>query len=223
MGETGTNLPDEFRIDGVPRYPQIDNKYKPYVSCAPTSLGMAMGYCLGKVGLDKRAVGCGLDMQIEDYINHLIDDADTQAWIKANDLRYGGWFQTYIRKGNAARQILAVDAYVFTRLMLNIAGFKATYRALAGYNDYCQTIQRTQLPVVVAGNFSSVSRVGGHVLCGIGYNRVGLQELIVNDPFGDALQGYPFPNEALERRYAPKFFLRGSPARIDAIIIEAVG
>lgn len=220
---------DEFKVEGVPKYPQIDNPHDPYYTCAPTSNGMATAYCLSLVGKTRVDIGCGPDNQIEDYINALTQDDDTILWIKNNDARFGGWMWNYIKtwvnsagsKGNPPRQILAVEAYVFTRVMEE-HGFKAEYMAFPTYDAYCAKILETKLPMLLAGDFSSVSRVGGHVNCGIGFNRKGLQEIITNDPFGNGLRGFPPPNDCIEMRYPARLFLRPKPTRIDAVVITRV-
>jgi len=210
-------MESEFIIDGVPLYTQADNQYAPAYSCAPTSNAMMMAYCLGQLGYDKTAVGCRGTTQLEDYINHLIDDDETWQWMVANDQKFGSWMVDYVKRGNARRQIFAVEAYAFTRLMEE-HGFRAEYVAFPNYDAYCAKILETGLPMMLAGNFSSVSRVGGHVNCAVGFDRKGLAEIITHDPYGDGLRGFPAPNAAKEMRYPVRLFTRYNPTRIDAVV-----
>jgi len=217
---------DEFIIDKVPMnqysFTQVDNKYAPYISCFPTSMGMAMTYCLKSIGKSKIDVGCGPDMQIEDYINHLIDDQETQKWIKDNNVKYGSWMLNYIWKGNAARQILYVETYVFNRLMQE-HGFLAEAYTNLQYDQYCEKIEENNCPIVISGNFSSVSRIKGHVTCGIGFNRKNLKELIVHDPYGNALDGYPKTEiKATGVRYPVKFFIMDKYNNMYANVIKKI-
>jgi hypothetical protein len=199
-----------FKLEKVPYYSQRDNKVANFVSCFPTSMAMAMAYCLDDIGKNKTAVGCHSSMQLEDYINELIYDQVTKAWMVENQGKIGSWIWQYQR-----RTIYAVEAYLFNRLM-NALGFTATHKVLS-YDTYCTLLEDRRLPIVVGGNFSSVSRVSGHVCCGIGFNKVGLQELIVRDPFGNALKGYPRnqtdeqnEKDGFEVAYGLRFYGKGS-------------
>mgnify|MGYP001419365198 CR=1 FL=1 len=210
---------DKFIIEGVPYYSQRDNQYQPNVSCFPTSMAMAMAYCLDLIHLDKTAVGCHPNIQLEDYLNELIYDNQTKEWMIQNQGRIGSWIWKYQR-----RTIYVIEAYIFNRLM-NQYGYNSKYVDLK-YDDYCNNIENTKLPIIVGGNFSSVSRVGGHVCCGIGFNRIGLPELIVRDPFGNALKGYPQnqsqeqnDKDGYENAYGLRFFGNGKFA---SILIERI-
>lgn len=203
-------MADIFKLDAVPYFTQRDNQYQPNVSCFPTSMAMAMTYCLEQSGLNKTSVGCHDDMQLEDYLNELIYDDETKQWMVENQGRIGAWIWQYTR-----RTVYPIEAYVFNRLM-NDHGYSAELKTLS-YDKYCEIIETTQIPVVVGGNFSSVSRVGGHVCCGIGFNRVGLKELIVRDPFGSALKGYPKnqtdeqnKTDGFENAYGLRFYGNGN-------------
>ena len=219
-------MQDQFIINRILAeqysFTQVDNKYAPYVSCFPTSIGMGMTYCLKSIGKTKLDVGCGADMQIEDYINHLIDDQETQKWIRDNDAKYGSWMAQYVRKGNTARQILYVESYIFNRLM-NEHGFSAESLTNMTYDQYCQKIEENNCPIIISGKFSSSTRIGSHINCGIGFNRKGLKEVIVHDPFGNALDGYPSTEiKATAVRYPIKFFLIEKNTYMYGVVLKKV-
>ncbi len=212
-------MSDKFIIKGVPYFSQLDNKYEPFTSCFPTTMAMIIQFCLDEKGLDKEAIGCHKNTQLEDYLNELIYDETTTKWMKENQSIIGSWIWKYNRK-----TIYVVEAYIFNRLMNNY-GFKANYTEMT-YDNYCINIETNKLPIAVGGNFSSVSRVKGHVCCGIGFNRIGLKELIVHDPFGNALKGYP-QNQTQEQNnkdgfecaYGLRFFNNG---KFSSVLIERV-
>jgi len=57
--------------------------------------------------------------------------------------------------------------------------------------------------------------------CSIGYNRKNLKEVIVNDPFGNALHGYPATEQkAVSVRYPIKFFLKDKPGNMWGLVIK---
>ena len=191
----------EFKIDGVPYYTQRDNKYSPHVSCFPTSLAMVMSYCLKQKNLTKVNVGCAPEIQLEDYINLLLDDSETTAWMKKNQGRLGMWIWKYNR-----RTLYEVESYIFNRLM-NMHGYESKTAYNFNYEKICSTLQSTKLPMVIGGNFSKVSKVQGHMNTLVGYNSIGLKEFIVNDPYGIATTGYTNQNgESV--RYSFDFFKR---------------
>jgi hypothetical protein len=201
----------EFKLSGVPSFTQVDNKYAPYVSCFPTSVAMAMTYCLKLIKKDKTAVGCSPDISLEDYINMILDDPETLKWYNQNSVKLGSWIAGYF-KSHQQRQVFAVEEYVFNRLMIPL-GFKAVTNTGLKYEEYCNHIEQIKLPIILSGDFSSVSRIGGHMNTGIGFNKIGLKEVIVNDPYGNALQGYPVKQNPLEMkaeavRYPIKFFIK---------------
>lgn len=211
-------MSETFIIENVPYLSQRDNKFEPFISCFPTSSGMAMTYCLNLIGKDKTVIGCSPNNQIEDYINETIYDADTEKWMKANTPRLGQWIWKYKK-----RTIFAVEEYVFNRLM-NKQGFKATFKQIT-YDEYCNEIETNKLPIIIGGDFSTICSVGGHMLCGIGFNQTGLKEIIVNDPYGSALVKYQ--NTDLEQStrdgtavaYPLRFFKNGQ--EINSLIITS--
>jgi len=200
----------EFKLDGVEYFSQRDNKYidpnsktnVASISCFPTSLAMCMNYALKKIGLDKTAVGCASENQLEDYINRIIDDYETKQWMIKNQGRLGSWIWKYKR-----RTLYAIEEYIFNRLM-NQHGYKAEAKYNFTYETVCNVLKQTELPMVIGGNFSSVSKVQGHMNCCIGYNSIGLKEFIVHDPYGNALKGYSQETigKGNDLRYPVKFF-----------------
>lgn len=207
-------MSDSFKLEHVPYFSQRDNKYQPMVSCFPTSMAMAMAYCLMQAGKMYEDIGCHANTQLEDYLNELIYDDVTKKWMVDNQGRIGSWIWSYTR-----RTIYEIEAYVFNRVMNNL-GYRASYIDLT-YDRYCELIELRQLPIVVGGNFKAVSRIGGHVCCGIGFNKIGLKELIVRDPFGDALKGYPQnqtkeknDQDGFEKAYGLRFYNNGKFASV---------
>jgi len=201
----------EYMIKDVECFSQDNNKYidpitkknVASVSCFNTCVAMCVRYALKLKELDKSAVGCGISTDLDDYINMIIDDNETQNWINTN--LKGSWIIDYIKR-NAKRQVFAIESYVFNRLM-NQHGFKCQERYDLTYETICNVLKQNELPMIIGGNFSSVSSVGGHMNCLVGYNSIGLKEFIVNDPHGNALTGYTNKIGAYVR-YPIKFFLQ---------------
>lgn len=195
----------------VPCFSQLIGKYKPYVSCFPTSNAMCIKHCLNILNLKKDAIGCKDDIFLEDYVNMLLEEPETLKWIKNNGVKYNSWWLNYLPKKNQ-RQIHAVEAYIFNTLM-NKLGFKAEATTL-NYDSYCSTLEENNLPIIISGDFSSTTggKVSGHMNVGVGYNSLGVQEILCNDPYGNALKGYPVDSNvdnmrAEYIRYSKKFFV----------------
>jgi len=187
--------PNYDRLDAVPHYSQRDNKHRSkstgkltrFVDCAPTSTADAVRYCLGLHDLDKTAIGCNPTMQLEDYMNEIIDSDEMGEWIKENSSWIGRWILKTVR-----RQAFHVEAEVFNRLMKDAGlGYRAKVDGKITYEKVQKSITRDKLPIVMSGYFKAVSRIGGHVVCCIGYSTLGIKELVCNDPFGSATLGYP--------------------------------
>lgn len=211
-------MSDTFKIENVEYFSQLDNKYDPSISCFPTSLAMCINYCLQSIGKTKIDVGCSENMQLEDYINYMLDDNQTTQWMKDNTSRIGSWIWNYKR-----RMLYDVEAYLFNRLMLPF-GFKATFVSTKTYNEVCDKLEETKLPFVIGGNFSEISNVKGHMNCLIGFNRIGLQEVIVHDPFGNALNSfkpgkYPTFGNCV---YPIKFFIKDKQLHLYVLEIEKI-
>lgn len=204
---------DTFNLPNVPYYTQRDNVYQPYTSCFPTSLAMCMRYCLDSIEKTKKDVGCADSMQLEDYIFQMLECPETKAWVKANISILGVWVLNY-----APRYVYTIEEYIFNRLMTPL-GFKASFKSFLTYNDICNWIEKTQLPVVLGGDFSSVSKVAGHMNCITGFNKIGMPEFIVNDPFGNALKGYSDIN-GQGMRYSYRFYVINKLNQMNGIFIE---
>jgi hypothetical protein len=166
---------------------QRDNLIAPGYSCFPTSMGMATEYFLRLRGKDKTAIGCPVDAQIEDYLDAALGSA-------------------------VAREDPATESEVFNHYMTP-HGVQATFTHLT-YQQLCAQIDN-DIPVVIGGNFSSVSRIGGHINCCIGYDT-DKQVVINNDPYGSAYKGYPNDisieqslADGAEVEYELKFFKGG--------------
>ena len=165
----------------VPYFTQTDNSIFASTSCYATCMAMAMSFCLGREGLDKISVGCPYHVQLEDYISKIILSDEIKMWIQRNWKRYGAWFLKF-----KPRTLAAVQEHVFNSLM-NPHGYMTQFNAEISYDDYCDHIDRG-FPVAIHGMFNSVSRVYGHIVLGIGYNKEQEPEkIIVNDPWGNAL------------------------------------
>lgn len=165
----------------VTYFSQRDNLIKPNYSCFPTSLAMAIDYILQLCGTTWKDVAPS-GVQMEDHINALLDDKETTRWLTGKAEVLGDWVLTTTRREN-----YYAEAYVFNRIMGKYP-YEAAYKRIH-FEMYQDRINR-EIPVVIGGNYSSTSRVGGHVVCGIGYDTK-LPGIIVNDPFGDARKGYP--------------------------------
>lgn len=208
---------NQFKITSVPYFSQRDNQYDPMVSCFPTSMAMAMTYCLTTKALDKISLGCQQQMQLEDYINEIIYDDKTTAHLKETKSKnWWGWL--YKR-----RTIFEIEEYVFNRLMRPF-GFFATVFENMPYDKFCATIAMIQLPIILSGDFRSVSTVKGHIVCAIGFNKIGLEEIIVNDPYGNAYKKYD-PTAAKEGNgiaYSTRFFKKDAEGNMTGLLIEKV-
>jgi len=210
---------EAFKIKGVELYTQFDNKYKRFITCFPTSTSMAINYCLSLKKLNKVAVGCSEKMQLEDYVYQIIYEDETKKhFMNKHGAKWWGW--QYKR-----HTVAAVNEYIFNLLMQK-HGFMSGFKTDMTYEHYCSTIATTKLPIVLSGNFKSVSKIGGHIVCGIGFNKIGMKEVIAHDPFGNALDGYP-PLDAetrmekgFEVTYSTKFFTKDKNGSMWGLIIE---
>lgn len=199
---------NEYIIENVAYFSQRDNQYidkenntnVANISCFPTSLAMCIDYCLILNGQNKTSIGCPDSMQLEDYINQLIDDSDTLQWMKNNNGILGNWIWKYKK-----RTIYQVETYIFNRLMTE-QGYKATFISNLDFNAICDKLEQTKFPIVIGGNFSEISQISGHMLCLVGFNRE-KQTFILNDPYGNVLTKYSDQNgEKVE--YSYKYFIK---------------
>lgn len=179
----------KFVLEKVPYFSQRDNVVDPFISCFPTSVAMSIQYILDINSLDRTAIGCDdPNCQLEDYINRTLDSKEVDDWMKENTTRLGSWIWNYKK-----RTIYAVEEYV-CNLLLNHLGYKATFTECMPYDKLCAAIETNQLPAIIGGNFRSISSVGGHMNCMIGFNNIGLKQVRTNDPYGNALTNYKSTN-----------------------------
>ncbi|MCP4650346.1 MAG: hypothetical protein GY853_09755 [PVC group bacterium] len=168
------------KLESFPYLTQTDNKWFSSTSCYPTSMAMAMYWCLKLAGNSEYEIGCPLNMQLEDYISKTSQSKETKNWIKQNISKYGNWMLDY-----KPRVIAHVESMIFNKLM-NHLYFKATFSTQISLNDYITHLDKSKMPIVLHGNFKTVSKVAGHIVCGVGYNESN-NNIIVMDPFGNAL------------------------------------
>mgnify|MGYP001174128413 CR=1 FL=1 len=202
-----------FQIEDIPCFPQEDNKYAPLSSCFNTSNAMCIQYCLTSIGKSKEDIGCSSDMQLEDYIFEFINGSETTEYIKSNTSTLGNLVNSPKR-----RIYYDIECFVFNYLM-NPLGFKAVFKTDLTYEEICSWLLYKKLPGIIGGNFKSVSSVEGHMNCLVGYNKVGLKEFIVNDPYGNALSGYTDKNGSY-KHYGTRFYLEYGFYRV--ILLEKV-
>jgi len=166
-------------IESFPYLTQTDNKWFSSTSCYPTSMAMAIYWCLKLVGKSEYDIGCPLNMQLEDYITSITQSKETKTWIKQNVSKYGNWMLRF-----KPRVIAYVEEMIFNKLM-NQFYFKSTFSANISFQEYRKNIDKN-MPVVLHGDFRTVSKVAGHIVCGVGYDESN-NSIYVMDPFGNAL------------------------------------
>lgn len=171
----------EFRIENVPQYhPLTSNNKKSYIPYFNISLSTVITFCLNKKELSKSDIGCAPDRLIEDYLNMLIEDDETKQTIVNNEGRLNSLIWKYSNK-----TIFCVQAYLFNRLM-NRLGFEAVEKFDFTYQTICNLLRETGLPIIING-----SKKGDSVNTMIGYNAIGLKEVIVNGCVGFSDIRYP--------------------------------
>ncbi len=167
-------------LENFPYLTQIDNKLFSSTSCYPTSMAMAIWWCLKQIGKDETAIGCPPGIQVEDYITAITESKETKLWIKNNVSKYGSWLLNY-----KPRTLAYVEEMIFNKLM-NPFGFKTEFSSTIMYEFLVNHINTNNMPIVIHGDFSSISTVSGHIVCAIGYN-IDAKTVFVQDPFGNAL------------------------------------
>ena len=192
-----------FRIENVEWFSQRDNMIDPYVTCYPTSMAMAMNHCLKLSGLTKEAVGCPANIQLEDYISQISESAEVKQRIQnlVNSDPNNKWMLNY-----KPRVLSVIEEFIFNKLM-NQHGYKVKFNAQLHYNDICNHIQTTKLPIVLHGNFKSVSAVEGHITCCVGFDKTN-EKLIILDPYGDCYSGYSNPEGAYKTYSYKQFYIK---------------
>ena len=195
-------MSDKFLIPNVPLDTQKNNLYFPSSSCFNSSISNCMQHCLDILGLDKTAVGCHLDQQLEDYIYLLSEANTTKTWIKQNLTKLGGVAVLQY----SPRVLYGVETYMFNTLM-NHLGYKATFLEGTTYDNFCNKMEQTNLPMVIGADFRTICPVQGHMLTAVGFNKIGLQQIIVNDSWGNACTRYTDGSKSCrEVAYALRFF-----------------
>jgi len=170
----------DYKLESFPYLIQTDNKLFSSTTCYPTSMAMAMKWCMKIASYSEYEIGCPLSMQLEDYITQITESKETKAWIKRNVSKYGAWMLNY-----KPRTLAYVEEYIFNKLM-NPLGFKSRFSANITYGAYCKHIKENNMPIVLHGDFSTVSPVAGHIVCGVGF-RDDDNSVIVMDPYGNSL------------------------------------
>jgi len=183
-------------------------------------MAMCISYILNLLGKTKKDIGCGDSMQLEEYIYQLTEDPDTKAYIKKEVSVLGSWVLQY-----SPRVMFFVEEHIGNRI-LNQLGYKAIFSSNLTYDGICDWIETHQLPVVIAGNFSSVSKVGGHMNCCHGFSKTTMKEFIVNDPFASCLNGYkdasPTSTAGHDVHYSYRFYLIDNAGHMNAILFSKV-
>jgi len=192
---------EQFKIKDVQYFSQLDNVYAPFVSCYPTSMAMAIDYCLRIEGKDKTDIGCSYDIQLEDYINRITMSDEINQWLKSNVGRLGKWVWKF-----KPRTIAYVEEYIFNKLMIR-HGFRCQFTTRVTFDEYCNIIDEHKLPQVVHGNFSKNTNVNGHIICGTGYIR-STKQIIANDPYGNAETKYLDRDGESVDYYFKDYFIR---------------
>jgi len=188
---------------------QTNNKYNPFITCFPTSVAMAIDYILTLIGKTPKDIGID-ESQIEDYLTKIAKTPSVTKWM-INTL--GSWTNNYLQKSWLVGR---VEEKLFDDLM-NKIGYDSMFCDHMSYETLCKTLQETNLPQVVCGNFSSSMKqyghtVGGHINCCIGFDDTN-REIIVHDPYGYALSpGYydpKNPNKGFKVTYKwDQFFVK---------------
>lgn len=202
-----------FRIENVDYLTQRDNINAPLSSCFNTSNAIGIQYDLKLIGKTKEDIGCSSNMQLEDYLYEFINSTETTEYIKEHSNTLGNLLTSSKR-----RLYFDIECFVFNRLM-NPFGFEATFYENLSYDEICQHLLTNKLPGIIGGNFKAVSSVEGHMNCLLGYNKIGLQEFIVHDPYGDALTGYNTAKGSY-RQYGTRFYLAYKCFRV--ILVERI-
>jgi hypothetical protein len=145
---------------------------------------MLIDYCLGLKGFGWSSVGCLEGMQLEDYLDTLMDDDTTVALMK-QDPDYSKGDENLAR-----RELFYVERLTFDRVMVPL-GYKAI-SVTGNHQQIIDYILTKKMPIILRGDFSSISRITGHMNMCIGYELVnGAVNRVQNlDPYGDANKGY---------------------------------
>lgn len=186
-------------LEDVLYFSQADNRLFPGTTCYPTSMAIAIQYCLDVSNRDKTEIGCPREQQLEDFITEITQSSDIKKWIQRNTSKYGTWLLDY-----KPRVLAIVEEHIFNELM-NKLGFKCIFRENITFEQYKAVIKTNQLPVVIHGKFGGIRGVFGHINCGLGWEA---DKIVVHDPFGNAVTDkYKSKEDGWFARYPQKFFV----------------
>jgi len=165
-------------LELVPAYTQRDNMYDSSFTCCPTSAAMKMRF---KTKVSFAPEG----MQDEDFIYKSAYSltADEKETLRQQQ---GAWIFNY-----KPYQVLPIMEYVCNKIVQPF-GFSVVMSWGITFDNIISSIDAGN-PVVCLGNFASISKIGGHYNCIIGYDT-DTKKVITNDPWGNALTGYTDQN-----------------------------
>jgi hypothetical protein len=185
---TPTPVSQDFVLGDPASYwlSQRDNMFNPSLTCFPTSVAMVITYLLQLTGKTQTDIGVPEGTQIEDYLARNSVRSAMLNWMVVN---VGSWTRAYLQR---AWTVAKVEQKEFNDLV-SALGFAAEVIESPTYEEVVAYVQNEQIPQVLSGNFSRFSRVQGHITCCIGFNLPN-NELIINDPYGYAYDGYKTAN-----------------------------
>lgn len=171
-------MTDKYILNDVPYHSQRDNKYDPSITCYPTSLSMVIAYILQLNNLDKTAIGCKQEQQLEDFLYKDIYSQETKDWM------YETGFKSDLKPHTTA----IIEEHIFNKHMKQY-GYRCKFIQNATYDDYCFAIDKFQVPQLLHGKYPLKYKTLGHVVAGVGYNKLN-KSFIINDPFGSWITQY---------------------------------
>jgi hypothetical protein len=170
-----------FEISNTPYLSQRNNKFYKGSSCYSTSMAMVVEYIMSIDGLTKSDIGIPGHIQVEDFITKHSMSKETKAWAKR---KWGNWVLSRLK---GLRTFALIQDRIFNRLM-NPYGYKSTFTKDLTWDNFCDVMERTRLPMSVRGKFPLLLG-GGHVCTAIGFNFE-TDTLVCLDPFGNAHTRY---------------------------------
>jgi hypothetical protein len=197
-------LPNDTVVGDPPEYwlSQRDNELHPSVTCFPTSVAMVCTYLLSLLVKTKADIGIkDEDKQIEDYITENASSSAIKNWM----LRVlGNSFKGYAQR---AWVVAKVEEKIFDDMFRRF-NYDAILVENSTFDEICDMIDETNMPMVISGDYRKTSTVQGHITCVVGYNKEN-RELIINDPYGYAYDGYKTKEGARRRYKFDDFYNRG--------------
>lgn len=192
---------DKYKIENVECLTQRNNLVNAFSTCYPTSLSMAINYCLGLKGKSKEDIGVDTQEQIEDHITRITMSPEMVHWATTDA---DTWVKDYVEKLWLVAQI---EVRVFNDLMAQF-GFQSRFFESLTFDQICDKMEETNLPQVVFGYFASVSpTIKGHINCMVGFDRQ-QRKFIIHDPFGNANEKYANDNGAYVEYSFEQFFTK---------------